>query len=141
RSSPRAAWLADDGIRRIVVCGPAAAASRQRAFAATGAEVWPMAVRPDRHGRSGIQLSMLLKRAAREGITSVLVEGGGRLAGQFLTGKQADRLALVTAPVLLGGDSRRWTNGLGVTRVDRAPRLRNVALRPIGTDWLVTGDL
>jgi diaminohydroxyphosphoribosylaminopyrimidine deaminase/5-amino-6-(5-phosphoribosylamino)uracil reductase len=141
RSSPKAAWLADDGVRRIVVCGPAAPVSKRRAFERAGAEAWPVAIRTDRHGHSGIQLGMFLKRAAKAGITSILVEGGGRLAGQFLTGRHADRLALFTAPLLLGGDSRRWTNGLGVTRVDKAPRLRNVAVRPIGEDWLVTGDL
>jgi len=140
RSSPRAAWLADDGVPCVVVALAGAPAARRKAFEAAGAEVWIGSASPDRTSGRGIQVKQLLKQAARAGITSILVEGGGRVAGAFLAAKCADRLALFTAPMLLGGDSIRWTTGLGVSRVDRAPRLTNVRIRKLGPDWLVTGD-
>ncbi|MDZ4804675.1 MAG: bifunctional diaminohydroxyphosphoribosylaminopyrimidine deaminase/5-amino-6-(5-phosphoribosylamino)uracil reductase RibD [Candidatus Eisenbacteria bacterium] len=141
RSSPRAAWLKRDGVRRIVVALASAPAARRKAFEAAGAEVWIGSASPDRTSWRGIRIAALLKQAAKGGITSILVEGGGRVAGAFLAAKCADRLALFTAPMLLGGDSIRWTTGLGVSRVDRAPRLSNVTIRKLGPDWLVTGDL
>ena len=141
RSSPKGVWLAADGTRRIVVASHAAGASRRAAFERAGAEVWIIPARANHSGRQLIQLGKFLAKAAAEGINSILVEGGGRLAGEFIGKRLADRLALFTAPILLGGDSRRWTNGLGISRVDRAPRLRDVAIRKIGADWLVTGSL
>ena len=141
RSSPRAAWLRRDGVRRIVVARASAPAARRKAFEAAGAEVWIGSASPDRTRGGGIQPGVFLKQAAKGGITSILVEGGGRVAGAFLAAKCADRLALFTAPMLLGGDSIRWTTGLGVSRVDRAPRLSNVTIKKLGPDWLVTGDL
>ncbi len=141
RSSPRAAWLADDGVPCIVVALATASAARRRAFEAAGAEVWIGSAPPDRTSGRGIRIGAFLKQAAKGGIASILVEGGGRVVGAFLAGTCADRLALFMAPILLGGDSIRWTTGLGVSGVDRAPRLSNVTLKKIGPDWLVSGDL
>jgi diaminohydroxyphosphoribosylaminopyrimidine deaminase / 5-amino-6-(5-phosphoribosylamino)uracil reductase len=132
-----ARWLAHDGVRRIVVTTPQATPARRAAFAATGAEVWT--VPPLRTGR--VDLKAFLRAAAAEGLRTLLVEGGGRIASSFLRAGLVDRLEIFFAPVLLGHDGRNWTEGLGVRRVSAAPRLKGIRVRRIGADWLVSGEM
>jgi diaminohydroxyphosphoribosylaminopyrimidine deaminase/5-amino-6-(5-phosphoribosylamino)uracil reductase len=133
---PTARWLAADGARRILVTAAGASAAATRAYAALGAEVWTLPA-----DGTGIRLDLLLDKAAAAGILSLLVEGGGRLAGSFLAGRFVDRVRIFTAPVLLGGDSLGWTGGLLVDRVAAAPRLTNVKMRRFGDDWQIEGDV
>ena len=136
KSSPKARWLHDDGSRRAIVALSTAGAARRRAFEATGAEVWIAGA--DRRG--GLNLKAAMKKAAAAGLLSILAEGGGRLAGALLRDRLVDRLELFTAPLLLGGESLRWSEGLAPSAPARAPRLTNVRLARCGEDWRVTGD-
>ncbi len=82
---------------------------------ARGAEVIPL---------SEPCVAKLLADLAGRGITRLLVEGGGTLAGALLRAGVADRLWLAQAPMLLGGDGRAAVGGLALARVGEAPRLR-----------------
>lgn len=135
-SSPEARWLTRATARRIIVTTRRATAARRLRFAAAGAEVWDAP--EDRRG--GVSLSWFVRRAASEGVLSLLVEGGGRLAGAFLSAGLVDRLALFTGPLLLG-DGRRFSAGLRVPRVEGAPRIRVTRWKRLGDDALVEGDL
>lgn len=74
-----------------------------------------------------------------EGIRSILVEGGGALAGSLLEGDLVDRVYAVTAPVWLGQGTtafgRRRPSPLGT-----APRWETVERRALGPDTLVVTD-
>jgi diaminohydroxyphosphoribosylaminopyrimidine deaminase/5-amino-6-(5-phosphoribosylamino)uracil reductase len=136
-SPSRAKWLADDGARRIVVTTSRAASARRRAFGEAGAEVWTVPA-----GRQGeVSLVSFLRAAADEGVRSILVEGGGRLAASLLRHGLVDRLELFVAPVLLGGKGRGWTDGLSVGRVADAPRLKDVRASRIGDEWHISGEV
>jgi diaminohydroxyphosphoribosylaminopyrimidine deaminase/5-amino-6-(5-phosphoribosylamino)uracil reductase len=52
-------------------------------------------------------LADALRKLRDQGITSMLLEGGPRLAGAFLTERLVDRIALFTAPLALGPDAPR----------------------------------
>jgi diaminohydroxyphosphoribosylaminopyrimidine deaminase / 5-amino-6-(5-phosphoribosylamino)uracil reductase len=132
-----ARWLADDGVRRIVVATPKAPARRRAAFGEAGAEVWIVPA----FGKAGVDLTAFLRAAAAEGLLSLLVEGGGELAASLLRAKLVDRLELFVAPILLGGAGRGWTDGIRVGRPSGGPRLREVRLRRFGTDWCVSGEI
>ena len=76
-----------------------------------GAEVWfvpaaPRATRPD--------LPEIARRLGSEGITSVLVEGGGQVHAALLAAKLADLLVLYLAPKIVGGPAPSWVGGAGV---------------------------
>lgn len=137
RTSTAARWLSADGARRIVVASASASPRRTKAFKETGAEIW---IVPG-DAKSGIGIEPFVARAAAGGFLSLMVEGGGRLAGAFLAAGCVDRVRIFTAPVFLGGAARGWTRSLIVNEVKDAPRLTNVRVRRFGDDWQVEGDL
>jgi diaminohydroxyphosphoribosylaminopyrimidine deaminase/5-amino-6-(5-phosphoribosylamino)uracil reductase len=55
---------------------------------------------PSRGGR--IPMRSLLRELYRQGVGSVLAEGGAEVAGQLLAQRVVDRLSLIVAPVLFG---------------------------------------
>ena len=52
--------------------------------------------------RTHESLAVALRALAADGVRSVLVEGGARIAGALLTGALVDRLVIFQAPVVLG---------------------------------------
>ena len=74
----------------------------------------------------------------RRGVRSLLVEGGGEVLGAFAAAGLYDRVQVVTAPLLLGGAVGALREPLTASP-DAAPRLEEVALRRLGTDWILTG--
>ena len=136
-TSPQARWMASDGTRRIIVAGKGLSESKLEAFRSLGAEVWTLPM--ERTG--GLRLDAVLKKAGAVGLLSLLIEGGGRLAGAFLAAGLVDRVRIFTAPVLLGGDALGWTQGLFVNQVAGAPRLKNVRVRRFGDDWQIEGEV
>ena len=60
----------------------------------------------------GGPLRAVLRRLGRRGITSVLVEGGARVYGQFLTSRLWDELRLFVAPKVFGPRALSWVDGV-----------------------------
>jgi diaminohydroxyphosphoribosylaminopyrimidine deaminase/5-amino-6-(5-phosphoribosylamino)uracil reductase len=81
-----------------------------------------------------------LAELGRRGISSLLLEGGAELAGGLVRGGLVDRIALFTAPLLLG-DGPGVIDGLGITALAAAPRLSELRTRPVGPDILVEAEL
>jgi len=117
-----------------VLCGAGAPASRRRALEAAGARV----LEGPRAGRH-LDLARWSKRLAREGLTEVLVEGGGKLAAGLLRAGLVDELHWFAAPALLGGDARPALGELGLQRLRDAPRFETVSRRAVGPDlhWVL----
>ncbi|MCC6850512.1 MAG: bifunctional diaminohydroxyphosphoribosylaminopyrimidine deaminase/5-amino-6-(5-phosphoribosylamino)uracil reductase RibD [Deltaproteobacteria bacterium] len=118
----------------IVATTAAAPTRRRRSFAAAGVEVIVM---PAIDGK--VDLAALLRVLATRGIVSVLVEGGGDLAAAMVHARLVDRLAVVTAPVLLGSDARPMLGALGLRRLGDGPRLDRPVVVPLGSDVLRDG--
>lgn len=91
---------------------------------------------PARDGR--IDLAAVLADLAGQGITRLLVEGGGGLAAALLRDRLVDRLYWYRAPVVLGGDGRPAVEALGLTYPDEAAGWRRLAVQPLGADLLET---
>jgi diaminohydroxyphosphoribosylaminopyrimidine deaminase/5-amino-6-(5-phosphoribosylamino)uracil reductase len=76
------------------------------------------------------------------GITSILLEGGPRLAGAFLDAGEVDELRFFLAPVLLGGSGARDPiEGMGVERIAEATRALTLSCERSGDDILATARL
>jgi diaminohydroxyphosphoribosylaminopyrimidine deaminase/5-amino-6-(5-phosphoribosylamino)uracil reductase len=118
----------------LIATTAGARAARRRALARAGAEVVAF---PGRRGR--LRLGGLLRALAARGVVSVLIEGGGELAAAALRERAVDRVLLVLAPVLLGGDARSALGPLAVRRLARAPRLAGGRRSRLGRDLLWEG--
>jgi diaminohydroxyphosphoribosylaminopyrimidine deaminase / 5-amino-6-(5-phosphoribosylamino)uracil reductase len=80
-------------------------------------------------------------RALREdGVTSLLVEGGGRLAGALLAEGLVDRYYWVQTPLWLGVSAVPAVAGLPTTSLDQAARWRVTDRRALGDDTLLVLD-
>jgi len=119
-----------------VLCAPRAPASRRRGLAARGARVLDVPLR-GRH----LDLRRALRRLAREGLTEILVEGGGKLAGELLLKGLVDEVHWFMAPRLLGGDAWPALGALGLRTLARAPELTEARVRRVGRDIQLVGRL
>ncbi|MDJ0867478.1 MAG: bifunctional diaminohydroxyphosphoribosylaminopyrimidine deaminase/5-amino-6-(5-phosphoribosylamino)uracil reductase RibD [Myxococcota bacterium] len=134
RLAPEARLLrGPDPERTWVLCGRDAPAARRRALEAAGARLLPV---PTRRGK--LSLPAALRRLAREGLGTVLVEGGGGLAAALWQAGLVDELLWFVAPKLLGADGRPALGPLGLRRLRSAPSLEIAHVRRVGCDWLVT---
>ena len=74
------------------------------------------------------------------GIASLLVEGGGRLAGALLSAGLVDRYYWIQTPLWLGMASVPAVAGLSPTRLEDARRWRVTERRALGDDTLLVLD-
>jgi diaminohydroxyphosphoribosylaminopyrimidine deaminase / 5-amino-6-(5-phosphoribosylamino)uracil reductase len=83
-----------------------------------------------------------LTQLGADGVTSILLEGGPKLAGAFLDAGEVDELRLFIAPVVVGGSSARDPlEGEGVERIAQATRVLAMDVRRIADDVLVAARL
>ena len=113
--------------RAILVTHPDVAALR-RAALPSHVQLVPVA-----------ELAPALTVLRREGIRSLLVEGGGRLTAALLDAGLVDRVYDVTAPVWLGDGTRAYGSRRAVP-LGGAPRWETVERRTLGPDSLVVTD-
>jgi diaminohydroxyphosphoribosylaminopyrimidine deaminase / 5-amino-6-(5-phosphoribosylamino)uracil reductase len=88
-----------------------------------------------------VHLPSALHALGREGITSILLEGGGQLFADAVAHGLVDRLVACIAPKLLGGKGLDFLPGLAIRRMKDAIELRDVAIRTFGTDVVIEGRL
>lgn len=92
-------------------------------------------VREDRHGYP--DLKSFATRLAESDYSSLMVEGGGRLASQFLQARMVDKLVLYYGFRLVGEGMSALP---GFCRdIDRALRLQPVTVTELGDGFVVTG--
>jgi len=133
RVGPRARLHRAPG-ESIALHGRDASARRRSALARAGVRLVPLAARA-----GGVDLRAGLRALAREGITTVLVEGGGTLAGALLRAGLVDEVHWFVAPKLLGGDGRAALGPIGATRLRDAVGLDEPEVRRLGQDLYVRG--
>jgi diaminohydroxyphosphoribosylaminopyrimidine deaminase/5-amino-6-(5-phosphoribosylamino)uracil reductase len=84
-----------------------------------------------------LDLPRALELLAREGLTQLLVEGGGGLAAALLRAGLVDELHWYCAPSLLGGDARAAVAALGVARLAERLAFELADVRRVGPDLYV----
>jgi diaminohydroxyphosphoribosylaminopyrimidine deaminase/5-amino-6-(5-phosphoribosylamino)uracil reductase len=125
-----------DAEKTIMATTARASAAKARAIRARGAQVWRL---PARHGQ--VAWLPLLKRLAKIGIVSVMIEGGAAVAASAVKHRVVDKIVFFYAPKLVGGDGRAMIDSLAIGKMARAISLRVLDVRRSGSDILVTGCL
>jgi diaminohydroxyphosphoribosylaminopyrimidine deaminase/5-amino-6-(5-phosphoribosylamino)uracil reductase len=134
-----AAELADRPLpnKTLIAATKMASALKIKAIRALGAEVIEL---PEQKGV--VALGPLLDELGRRGITSLLVEGGGRVHGAFLSQGLADYLMVYIAPKVIGGATAPGpVAGAGIQLMRDACQLQSLRIQQIGVDLLLEGDL
>lgn len=107
------------------IIGPVGSPSRA-GWEAAGAQVYEAA-----------DLPAALRQLRQAGTTTLLVEGGGRLAGALLAGGLVDRVCLILAPLFLGPAGRPAVAGGAMPLLADAQHWTVVDRQPLGADSLI----
>ncbi len=83
-------------------------------------------------GRPSIE-AVLADLSAR-GVSSLLIEGGGKVAASFLRDGLIDAIEWFRAPMILGQSGRSGIAELDFLKLSDAPRFRRLAVEPLGDD-------
>jgi len=120
-----------------VVVSRAAGRSATEALELSGAEVI-VATGENEPARVRSALDQL----GSAGVTSILLEGGPKLAGAFLDAGEIDEVRLFLAPILLGGRAARDPlEGEGVEKISDALRALTLNCERVADDMLISARL
>ncbi len=123
----------DAKLFRTLALGPVAIATLETTD--LDARGWPSArglqfwMTPPDPATGRLSVTAMLEAAARAGVASLMVEGGGELAASFLRAGVVDRIEWFRAPLVLGGDGRPCIGGLGLEKLPDAPTYARQAVR------------
>jgi diaminohydroxyphosphoribosylaminopyrimidine deaminase/5-amino-6-(5-phosphoribosylamino)uracil reductase len=124
-----------DGGRTVYVCSPGRPDSKATLAESLGVDLWEVPQGPE-----GLDLRLFLRRAAAEGLSSLLVEGGAHTVTFLTKARLIDKLYLFTAPKLIGGGTP-WLGDIGLGGLADAPGLEDLTVKKVGDDVLYSGYL
>lgn len=131
RLSPQARLFNSPGGPIWIAYGPLAEQSWREQMVEAGGELF-----------EADDLMPLLRHLYSQGIRSLFVEGGPRLAGAFLDQNLVQRMLVYTAPILVGASLAPGPiAGQGVALMKSARRLKRVCWEILDDDFMLDGEL
>ena len=122
-----------------VICGPQASQEERIRLSDRGARILEA---PIETGTGQIDLKALMGLLGDREVTSVLIEGGGRVAASALQAGIVDKVMFFYAPKILGGDDGiPMCKGPGPDKMSGCRPLYRTAFTQVGEDLLVEGYL
>lgn len=135
RVSPAARLFAEPGGAVILVAGVGLGLERRAMLTEAGAEIVDCP-----HDGDVLDLAAAMQRLSARGLTSLYVEGGGRIAAALVRRNLVDRLEWFRAPLLLGGDGVPAVAALGLESLADAPKFTRTRVQTLGADLHETYD-
>jgi len=127
--------LQDLSIPLIILAVDGASPQKRERLQAKGAKVLICGVGPR------VNLLDALQQLGTLGISSILLEGGGRLNGAMVEQGLVDKVMLFIAPKLIGGPAPEAFVFSGFERMAEAIALQEMKVEQVGEDLCVTGYL
>ena len=133
--TPLTAKVLSEDAATVILCRPDADPARRKALAATGVTVRDVAAAPE-----GLRMDEVLRLLRSLGVSSLLVEGGGRVITSMLRAAAVDRIVVSLSPTIIGSGIEA-VGPLGVDRVADGIRLVNRSVFSAGDDVLLGYDV
>lgn len=95
----------------------------------------------DKSKSEKINEKFVLKTLFKNGIMSVLIEGGSKVATSFLKRKLVDEVFLYIAPKIIGDDGLSFFGKLGFNKMHRIFSIKENKLIKLGNDILLNGKI
>ena len=105
-------------------------AARADTFREMGATILPV----ERKLEGGLEIREVLNHLSREGLGSVMIEGGGQVAASALRDGCIDCIEWFRAPILIGSEGRPAIGELYLDRLAGVPRFVRTGVRTVGDD-------
>lgn len=90
-------------------------------------------------GDRGLVWDAILKELGSRRVTSLIIEGGSRVAASALAANIVRKVCFFYAPKIIGGGELSGVGDLGVRRLDQAVRLHRTQLRSLPPDFVLEG--
>ena len=120
-----------------IVCGPEADDNRRLALEGAGARIIPCGLK-----EGHVDLSQLMDKLGDEGITSLLIEGGGTVLGSAFSAGIVHKILFFYAPKILGGDDGvPICRGVGPKSMQDSLAVRDLRVSQVGPDVMLQGYL
>ena len=133
--TPLTAQVFSEPGKTILALGRKATPEEKKAFAQAGAEVLEL---PSAEGLVGLE--ELFKTLGEREVTSVLVEGGGKLFGSLFDLGLVDKVVAFIAPIVIGGEEAKTAvGGRGIDKVADSLKLEQIKVEKFGDDVMVSG--
>ena len=92
--------------------------------------------------RSGkLNLKKILKTLSKMEITSVLIEGGSRVASSAIKEGLVDKLFLFYSPKIVGGDGLSMISELGIRDMHNALNIKDMKIKRFGNEFLIEAGI
>jgi len=87
----------------------------------------------------GVQFGPILDELGKLSISSVLIEGGSRIAASAVKGGYVKRVCFFYGSKLIGGNGLSALGDLGVGSLNQSPYITDIRVRRLGDDFWVQG--
>src|SRR5262249_38733385 len=126
-------WTTADAGRVFIICAGTTPQSRLDALQRLGAGV----IKVD-DPRTALGLETALRALVKEGIQSVLVEGGSRVLGSFFDARMCDAVSIFVGAKILGGSASLGPlGGVGAAKIAESMALEDAVSSSLGSDVLI----
>ena len=89
---------------------------------------------------AGLNLEAAFAKLGELGFSSILIEGGARLAASALRSGLVDEALIAHGAIFMGGDGKSAVSSLGIEIMECLPRMSLMSMRRIGDDVLAHYD-
>lgn len=121
--------------KAIIACSKEVKQVKVNKLLNSGAIVLPTAT--DKNGY--IRIKPFFKKLVKMDITSVLLEGGSKVASSAISEGLVDELNIFYSPKIVGGDGINMIAGLGIDKMSKAIPVNNINIKKIGQEFMVEG--
>ncbi|MDP6108611.1 MAG: bifunctional diaminohydroxyphosphoribosylaminopyrimidine deaminase/5-amino-6-(5-phosphoribosylamino)uracil reductase RibD [Rhodospirillales bacterium] len=118
----------------LIMTVPGVSKGKSRELERKGVKIIEVPASPSGHP----SCEAMAKALGGQGLTRVLIEGGGKLAGAFMKEGLVDRLAWFHAPKIIGGDGVSSVAAFGVEKLTDSPLYTRSGVTCLGEDVLET---